>query len=134
MKKILKKILRYDRYYENIKSSFLYVSWKKLSGWLANIMYGSPSTGFFVIGVTGTNGKTTTVNILHHIFTSLGIKTVMISTATIKIGNRTMPNDKKMSSLDIFDLQSILAVAKAEGCQMAILEVTSIGLEQLRFE
>jgi Cu2+-exporting ATPase/Cu+-exporting ATPase len=79
MKKILKKILRYDRYYENIKSSFLYISWKKLSGRLANVMYGSPSKGFFVIGVTGTNGKTTTVNILHHILTALGIKVVMLT-------------------------------------------------------
>jgi len=51
---------------------------------------------------------------LHHIFSALGIKAVMISTATIKIGNRHMLNEKKMSSLDVFDLQSILAVAKAE--------------------
>jgi UDP-N-acetylmuramoyl-L-alanyl-D-glutamate--2,6-diaminopimelate ligase len=134
MKKILKKLLRYDVYYDAIRKSFLYASWKKLSGWLANVMYGSPSKGFFVIGVTWTNGKTTTVNILHHIFSALGIKAVMISTATIKIGNRHMLNEKKMSSLDVFDLQSILAVAKAEWCKVAILEVTSIGLEQSRFE
>lgn len=60
--------------------------------------------------------------------------TVMISTAQIKIGNKVLPNEKKMSSLDVYDLQWLLALAKASNCQIAVLEVTSIGLEQYRFE
>ena len=67
-----------------------------------------------MIGVTGTNGKTTTVNILHKILNDTVAKTVMISTAQIKIGDTTIANEKKMSSLDVFDLQSILAIAKSE--------------------
>lgn len=61
-------------------------------------------------------------------------KTVTISTAQIKIWEKILPNEKKMSSLDVYDLQWLLALAKAEWCQIAILEVTSIGLEQHRFE
>jgi UDP-N-acetylmuramoyl-L-alanyl-D-glutamate--2,6-diaminopimelate ligase len=62
--------------------------------------------------VTGTNGKTTTANLIHKILNEHVAKTVMISTANIKISNQDMPNTKKMTSLDVFDLQSVLATAK----------------------
>jgi len=60
--------------------------------------------------------------------------TVMISTACIKIGNQTELNDKKMTSLDTFQLQSTLARAKAAGCKIAVLEASSQWLDQNRFE
>jgi UDP-N-acetylmuramyl tripeptide synthase len=85
MKKLIKKILHYDKLYHNIKSSFLYHVWKKTNGQIANAMYGSPSKDFFVIGVTGTNGKTTTVNLIHKILNENVGKTMMVSTANIKI-------------------------------------------------
>lgn len=81
-------------------------------GQLANAMYGSPSKNFFVIGVTGTNGKTTTVELIHRILNDHIAKSVMVSTANIKIGNQDLKNEKKMTSLDVFDLQSVLATAK----------------------
>lgn len=58
----------------------------------------------------------------------------MISTANIKIGNQYLENKKKMTSLDIYDLQSILATAKDSGCKIAVLEVSSHGISQYRFE
>lgn len=81
-------------------------------GQLADMLYGHPSKSFFVIGVTGTNGKTTTANLIHKILNEHVAKTVMVSTANIKIGNQDLANTKKMTSLDVFDLQSILATAK----------------------
>lgn len=134
MKKLIKKILFYDRWYPILRKSSLYTVWNRFHGQFANMLYGNPSKGFFVIGVTGTNGKTTTVNLLHHMLNALVAPTVMISTAQIKIGNDVLPNEKKMSSLDVYDLQWLLALAKAKWCQIAIIEVTSIGLEQYRFE
>ena len=134
MKKFLKRILHYDKLYHNIKSSFLYHVWKKTSGKIANAMYGSPSKDFFVIGVTGTNGKTTTVNLIHKILNENVGKTMMISTANIRIWNEDIKNTKKMTSLDIFDLQSTLAIAKRAGCKIAVLEASSQWLDQYRFE
>lgn len=61
-------------------------------------------------------------------------KTVMISTANIKIGDQDLENNKKMTSLDVFDLQSILATAKDSWCKIAVLEASSHGLNQYRFE
>lgn len=58
----------------------------------------------------------------------------MISTANIKIGNKELENNKKMTSLDVFDLQSILATAKDSWCKIAVLEASSHGLNQYRFE
>lgn len=112
MKNFIKKILFYDKIYFLLKDSVIYQLRKKLMGQLANTMYSSPSKDFFVIGVTGTNGKTTTVNLIHKILNDHIAKTVMISTANIKIGNQDLVNTKKMTSLDVFDLQSVLATAK----------------------
>lgn len=134
MKQTLKKLLAYDKLYDSIKTSFFYQSYKKYRAKIANSLYDNPSKDFFVIWITGTNGKTTTVNILHKILNDNVAPTVAISTATIKIWNEVLANEKKMTSLDNFDLQSLLATAKQKGCKIAILEVSSHGLEQARFE
>lgn len=134
MKALLKKLIGYDKLYSLIKESFIYQQRKKMMGKIANMLYGYPSKSFFVIGVTWTNGKTTTANIIHTILNTCVAKTVMISTANIKIGGKDIPNTKKMTSLDVFDLQSTLATAKDSWCKIAILEVSSHGLDQYRFE
>jgi len=134
MKGLIKKILLYDKLYFLLKDSAVYQFRKKLAGQLANALYGYPSRNFFVIGVTGTNGKTTTVELLHKILNDHIAKTVMVSTANIKIWNQHLANTKKMTSLDVFDLQSVLATAKDSGCKIAVLEASSHGLNQYRFE
>ncbi|HCB51695.1 TPA: hypothetical protein DEP21_03935 [Patescibacteria group bacterium] len=134
MKALIKKLIAYDKIYQIIKDSVLYQIWKKYNGQIANLLYGHPSKHFFVIGVTGTNGKTTTVNLIHQILNDNVAKSVSISTANIKIGTKDMKNTKKMTSLDIYDLQSTLAIAKDSGCKIAILEASSQGIDQYRFE
>ncbi len=134
MKKFIKKLIAYEKIYNNIKDSFIYQIYKKWTAKVANFLYGTPSKNFFIIGATGTNGKTTTVNILHKILNDNVAPTLAISTALIKIGNEELKNEKKMTSLDTFDLQQILATGKERNCKLAILETSSQWLDQSRFE
>lgn len=134
MKKFIKKLIRYDKIYETLKDSFFYQVYKKSRAKIANKLYENPSKDFFVIWVTGTNWKTTVVNLLHKILNDNVAPTVAISTANIKIWNEVMENTKKMTSLDCFDLQQTLATAKASWCRIAVLETSSQWLDQYRFE
>ena len=134
MKKLIKKVLRYDKIYPIIKDSSLYHLYKKSQWEIANSLYNTPWNGFFIIGVTWTNGKTTTVNLLQKILNDNVAPTISISTADIRIGNQRKENSKKMTSLNVFDLQSILSTAKDSWCKIAVLEASSQWLDQHRFE
>ena len=134
MKKLIKKLIWYDKIYTTLKDSFFYQAYKKFRTKFANELYDNPSKDFFVIWVTWTNWKTTVVNLLHKILNDNVAPTVAISTANIKIWNEVMENKKKMTSLDSFDLQRTLASAKASWCRIAILETSSQWLDQYRFE
>ena len=83
--------------------------------------------------MTGTDGKTTTVNLIHHVLTQLGQKVVVIGTTGVKIGTQVYPNQTKMSSPSPYVLSKILSDAKNAGCTHAIIETTSHGLHQHRF-
>ena len=93
MKKFIKKLIRYDKIYETLKDSFFYQVYKKTRAKIANKLYENPSKDFFVIWVTGTNWKTTVVNLLHKILNDNVAPTVAISTANIKIWNENSINN-----------------------------------------
>ena len=134
MKKLIKKLIGYEKFYNSFKNSFIYQLRKRINWKIANFINWNPSKDFFIVWVTWTNWKTTTVNMLHKLFNDLVWPTVMISTACIKIWNKTMVNDKKMTSLDVYQLQWILADAKNQWCKIAVLEASSQWLDQDRFE
>lgn len=107
--------------------------WHQMNAMIASSIYGDPTADMVVVGVTGTDGKTTTVNLIHHSLTQLGQKVVVISTTGVKIGTQDYPNTTKMSSPSPYVLNKILSDAKKAGCTHAVIETTSHGLHQSRF-
>jgi UDP-N-acetylmuramoyl-L-alanyl-D-glutamate--2,6-diaminopimelate ligase len=94
--------------------------------------YGFPSEKLIVIGVTGTNGKTTTVNLIAQILEAAGCKVGLSSTVRFKIGPRSWLNDLKMTMPGRFFIQRMLSKMVKAGCQYAILELSSEGVLQYR--
>ena len=99
---------------------------------LGAVWHGWPSRGMTMIGVTGTNGKSTTVSLLAEILDEAGIKTASISSLCFKIGEKEWPNALKMTMPGRFLLQKFLARARKAGVRHAIIEVTSEGIRQFR--
>lgn len=99
---------------------------------LANLIYGRPSEKLIVIGVTGTNGKTTTVNLISQMLECFGYKTGLSSTVNFKVAYQDWLNDKKMTMLGRFQTQALLRKMVTSGCEYAIIETSSQGIEQWR--
>ena len=99
---------------------------------LAALFYRFPSRKIFVVGVTGTNGKTTTIEMINAILERAGIKTALSSSLRFKIGSFSEYNKLRMTMPGRFFLQKFLRKAVKEKCQIAILEVTSEGIKQFR--
>src|SRR3989344_4794451 len=99
---------------------------------LAGIFYWFPSRKIFLIGVTGTKGKTTTIEIINAILEEAGEKTALSSSLRFKIGKETRKNDKKMTMPGRFFIQRFLRQAVRANCQYAIIEITSEGASQYR--
>ncbi|MBI2054725.1 MAG: UDP-N-acetylmuramoyl-L-alanyl-D-glutamate--2,6-diaminopimelate ligase [Candidatus Sungbacteria bacterium] len=96
------------------------------------IIYGFPARGLIVIGVTGTNGKSTVVEMLHRIFEADGKKVASLSSIRFKIGDKEVENKFKMTMPGRFFVQKFLSDAKKSGVTHVILEVTSEGIKQFR--
>src|SRR3989344_5696879 len=99
---------------------------------LGAILYGFPSRKIKVIGATGTDGKSTTVNLINKVLEEGGYKTASISSISFKIGQEERPNNLKMTMPGRFAIQKFLSQALKAGCQYAVLEVSSEGIKQYR--
>ena len=96
---------------------------RRAMGPAASLVHGDPSTALAVVGVTGTNGKTTTVRLVTSVLTALGVRAREIGTLT---GTRTTPEAP--------ELQRTLADARRVGDQVVAMEVSSHALEQHRVD
>lgn len=98
----------------------------------AAIVFGFPSSGLIVIGITGTSGKSTTVHFLGQMLEAVGKKIGWVSTASFKVNDRERVNDKKMTMLGRFQTQKFLRQMIVVGCEYAIVETSSQGIAQHR--
>jgi UDP-N-acetylmuramoyl-L-alanyl-D-glutamate--2,6-diaminopimelate ligase len=107
---------------------------RRALAFLAAAFYGYPARKMTMIGVTGTDGKTTTCNLLHHILVAAGIKAGMISTVNAVIGDEVRDTGFHVTTPDALETQQILAQMAGKGLTHVILETTSHGLSQYRVD
>ena len=101
-------------------------------GQIAAAWFDHPSDKLKVIGVTGTDGKTTTTYFIHQILIRSGLKAGMISTVKALVGNKEFDTGFHTTTPGAFELQSILNAMVQQDIEYAVLEVTSIGIHQHR--
>jgi UDP-N-acetylmuramoyl-L-alanyl-D-glutamate--2,6-diaminopimelate ligase len=102
---------------------------RTMAGMSANF-YGRPDKALQMIGITGTNGKTTTSFILKHLLTEPREPVGLIGTVRYEIGERLLPASR--TTPESLDLHGLLARMKTAGCRAAVMEVSSHALEQGR--
>jgi UDP-N-acetylmuramoyl-L-alanyl-D-glutamate--2,6-diaminopimelate ligase len=110
--------------YVNVKNS------GKALGGLASNFYDNPSEKLKLVGITGTNGKTTCVTILFKLFMGMGYKTGLLSTVENKIGNLIIPATH--TTPNPVELNALLAEMVESGCDYVFMEVSSHAIEQGR--
>ena len=96
----------------------------------ADAFYGHPSRFLTLVGITGTNGKTTTVTLLYHLFTNLGYRCGLLSTIANYVGERML--ETANTTADPITINSLMREMVDEGCEYCFMEVSSIGMEQER--
>ena len=103
---------------------------RKALAMAADAFYGHPSAKLTLVGITGTNGKTTTVTLLYNLFRSLGYSCGLLSTIANYVGDERLETEN--TTVDPITLNSLLARMVAKGCEYCFMEVSSIGVEQDR--
>jgi UDP-N-acetylmuramoyl-L-alanyl-D-glutamate--2,6-diaminopimelate ligase len=117
---------------KKIFPDFLISFYHLLLAFFGALIYRFPSKKLKLIGVTGTNGKTTTTEMIAEIFEKSGKKIALLNSIRFKIGKKEEINKLRMTMPGRFFIQRFLKKAVKEGCEFAILEVTSEGIKQHR--
>lgn len=99
---------------------------------LLNTLYGFPGRKLKIIGVTGTNGKTTTSFLIHRMMHEAGYKVGLMTTVAYGVGDRIKPQVEHMTTVSVPQLMKRLKQMRAMGAEWLVLETTSHGLGQNR--
>lgn len=97
---------------------------------LAKKFYGDPSKRMKIIGITGTNGKTSTAYLIHNIFNQAGIRCGLLGTIEYLLGERKIP--AQLTTPGLLDIYQYLGQMAAAGCRQAVMEISSHALHQGR--
>ena len=124
MEKALRTLERYipKKIYTALQPIYHY-----LLAQVGTLIYRNPSKKIYVIGVTGTKGKSSTVEFVNAMLEGAGKKTATLSTIRFKVGDVSRPNKYKMTMPGRFFTQKFLRDAVDAGCEYAIIEMTSEG-------
>lgn len=118
---------------DTVKETLTYVTVKDSAaalGIIASNYFGNPSEKLKLVGVTGTNGKTTTVTLLYQLFSKMGKKVGLISTVENRIIDKVIPSTH--TTPDPIQLNELLKKMVEEGCAYAFMEVSSHAVDQER--
>ncbi len=99
---------------------------------IASAFYGNPASKLKIIGITGTNGKTTTATILYKLFNNIGHKSALISTIAYYVGDEVLKATH--TTPDAIRLNELFSKIVAEGCEYCFMEVSSHAISQQRVE
>lgn len=113
-------------FYKNFKPVVLFYHF--FWSFIGDLIYFFPSRKIFVIGVTGTKGKTTTLELINTILEAAGKKTALVSSLRIKVGEKNQRNLTGNSMPGRLFLKRFLKQAAKENCDYALIEVTSEGI------
>lgn len=105
---------------------------RRALAYLSAALYDFPARALTVVGVTGTDGKTTTTNLIYQILLAAGIRAGMISTVNAVIGDQVLDTGFHVTTPEAPDVQRYLAQMRAAGLTHAVIEATSHGLAQER--
>ncbi len=122
-----------EEFPENIHKNTSYIKVKDSAialGLIASNFYDNPSQKMTVVGITGTNGKTTTATLLYNMFEELGYKTGLISTVVNYIHNKEIKSTH--TTPDQVQLQKLFAQMIDQGCEYCFMEVSSHAIHQNR--
>lgn len=96
--------------------------------------FGHPSNDIGVIGITGTDGKTTTSYLVDAILRANGRQAGMVGTVSVRIGDETLDHETRQTTPESVDIQRYLRLMVDGGCEWAVLEATSHGLDLHRLD
>jgi UDP-N-acetylmuramoyl-L-alanyl-D-glutamate--2,6-diaminopimelate ligase len=116
----------------NFKLQIFKNAWHFLESWFWVIWYGYPARKLIVIGVTGTDGKTTTCHLIYEILKQAGYKVALVSTVAAFIGDEEIDTGFHVTTADARVLQPLLKKIVDRGFTHVVLEVTSHSLDQHR--
>ncbi|MFZ3031878.1 MAG: UDP-N-acetylmuramoyl-L-alanyl-D-glutamate--2,6-diaminopimelate ligase [Candidatus Moraniibacteriota bacterium] len=120
------------RFFSRLVPQWLKNQYHLMHAVLACVVFGFPGRRLRVIGVTGTNGKTTTTQFIACILSAAEKKVALASTINFQIGEKSWVNASKFTTLSPWKLQRFLHDAVNDGCEYAVIETSSHALDQNR--
>ncbi|MFM1958295.1 MAG: hypothetical protein RI929_658 [Actinomycetota bacterium] len=121
-----------DREIDSELTNLVHPDPKSIAGVIADLVYGTSDSNMMLLGVTGTNGKTSTTNYLHQILSALGLEAGMSASTSRVVGDIQLP--AALTSPEVTELHQLLSQMRQAGAQHAAIEVSAQALIRHRVD